>query len=124
MKLKLDENLPCSAAEMLQAADHDVSTVGGQDLCSTGDRRLIGLCRDERRELVTFDLDFSNPLLFKPTDYTGIVVLRLPNGPTHADLLAALETLIAGLAQNDVCGRLRVVRRGRIREYDPEEDSG
>lgn len=78
----------------------------------------------ESRALVTLDLDFSNPLLFKPADYTGIVVLRLPNAPTHADLLAALGTLAAGLAQNDVCGNLWIVRGGRIRQYEPHEDSG
>ncbi len=124
MKLKLDENLPVGGAEILRAADHDVATVAGQGLCATDDRRLIDLCRDENRLLVTLDLDFSNPLLFKPTDYSGIVVLRLPKAATHADLLAALETLIDGLSQNDVSGKLRIVRRGRIREYEPPEDSG
>ena len=124
MKLKLDENLPAGGAEILRAANHDVATVAAQGLCSTGDRSLIGLCREEGRALVTPDLDFSNPLLFKPADYTGIVVLRLPNAPTHADLLAALGTLAAGLSQNDVCKKLWIVRGGRIREYEPQEDSG
>jgi hypothetical protein len=27
--------------------------------------------------LVTLDLDFSNPLLFKPSEYSGIAALRL-----------------------------------------------
>lgn len=73
---------------------------------------------------MTLDLDFSNPLLFKPADYTGIAVLRLPHAPTHGDLLTALETLIDGLARNEIDGKLWIVQRGRIREYEPGEDSG
>ncbi len=124
MKLKLDENLPVGGAETLRAADHDVATVADQGLCATDDRRLIDLCRAEKRSLVTLDLDFSNPLLFKPANYSGIIVLRLPKAATHADLLAALETLIDGLAQNDVSEKLWIVQRGRIREYEPPESSG
>ena len=119
MKLKLDENLPASGAESLRRSDHDVATVASEGLCSTSDGRLIDLCRNEGRVLVTLDLDFSNPLRFNPTDYAGIVVLRLPHAPTHSDLIAAMETLAAGLAQNDVFGRLWIVRSGRIRQYEP-----
>jgi hypothetical protein len=30
--------------------------------------RLIEMCRDDGRALVTLDLDLGNPLLFKPSD--------------------------------------------------------
>lgn len=124
MKLKLDENLPASGAESLRQAGHDVASVASQELCSASDERLIHLCRAEGRALVTLDLDFGNPLRFNPPDYTGIVVLRLPNAPTHSDLIAAMETLAAGLAQNDVFGKLWIVRGRRIRQYEPREDVG
>ncbi|MGQ9556196.1 MAG: DUF5615 family PIN-like protein, partial [Anaerolineae bacterium] len=82
MRLKLDENLGKKAAEPLQQAGHDVATVSSQRLSGVEDRTLIETCRREARCLVTLDLEFGNPLLFKPSDYPGIVVLRLPPKPS------------------------------------------
>ena len=97
MKLKLDENLGRLCAELFRQAGLEVMTVPGQDLCSTADRDLIALCRAEGKTLVTLDLDFANPLLFKPSRYAGIAVLRLPARAAPAHLTDAVRTLISGL---------------------------
>ncbi|WP_448596809.1 DUF5615 family PIN-like protein, partial [Thermoleptolyngbya sp.] len=55
------------------------------------------LAYEEERCLVTLDLDFSNPLSFDPTQYSGIAVLQLPNQASHQDLLDAILTLIGAL---------------------------
>jgi len=122
LKLKLDENLGKSLAEVLRQAGHDVATVPDQGLFGIEDRALIETCHREGRCLVTLDLEFGNPLLFKPSDYPGIVVLRLPPRPTPQDLVDAMQTLIGGLDRESVTGKLWVVQRGRIREYQPEEE--
>ena len=98
-----------------------MATVPEQGLCSVTDRELIDICRSERRCLVTLDLDFSNPLRFKPSDYTGIAVLRLPSKPTPNDLFDLVRTLIGGLARQNIEGQLWIVQRGRIRVYQQEE---
>jgi Domain of unknown function (DUF5615) len=72
--------------------------------------------------LITLDLDFSNPLRFRPADYPGIAVLRLPPRPSPANLSDAMRTLLAGLAQREITGKLWVVQRERIREYQPVEE--
>jgi predicted nuclease of predicted toxin-antitoxin system len=120
MKLKLDENLGQRASDLLSSHGHDVSTVSGQGLCSASDRTLIEVCRTERRCIVTLDLDFGNPLLFKPSEYEGIVVLRLPPKPSHDDLIDGVSTLLGALAKEEVKGMLWVVQRGRIRVYQEE----
>lgn len=120
MKLKLDENLGRRAGELLAQAGHGVATVASEGLSSAADEDMIEICRRERRCLVTLDLDFSNPLLFKPSEYAGIAVLRLPRKPSHDDLLAAVQTLIGGLGQGDIDGRLWIVQKGRVREYQEE----
>lgn len=120
MRLKLDENLGKGVAEALRLAGHDVATVPEQTLSGVDDRTLIHACERERRCLVTLDIEFGNPLLFEPSDYHGIVVLRLPRRPAPRDLLDAVRTLIAGLAREDVVGKLWVVQKGRIREYESE----
>jgi predicted nuclease of predicted toxin-antitoxin system len=87
LKLKLDENIGMRGRELLEAQGHDVATVWDQELVSAPDSQLISICREERRCLVTLDLDFSNPLRYVPSDYHGIAVLRLPGRASPDDLL-------------------------------------
>lgn len=122
MRLKLDENLGVRIADLLREAGHDTATVPDQQMCSVNDVELIAACRSEHRCLVTLDLGFANPLVFPPSDYLGIAVLRLPPRHTPDDLIQSAETFIAGLKNHEMEGRLWVVQRGRIREYRPEDD--
>ncbi|HEQ60207.1 MAG TPA: hypothetical protein ENN74_01205 [Firmicutes bacterium] len=120
MKIKLDENLGARAFHLLQAAGHDVATVPGQGLSSAQDRQLIETCRKESRCLVTLDVDFANPLIFKPSDYKGIAVLRLPPKSSPNDLYGCVQTFAQALAQGDIRGRLWIVQQGRVRQYQEE----
>jgi len=122
LKLKLDENLGRLARELLKAAGHDVATVHGEGLCTALDDRVIQAARQEKRCLVTLDLEFGNPLRYRAADYAGIAILRLPAKPSPAHLENAIRTLIAGL-EPKIVRHLWTIEAGRIRIYqDPDED--
>lgn len=121
MKIKLDENLGERGAALFRSAGHDVASVPQQRLSGASDHELIDVCRREGRCLVTLDLDFSNPLVFKPSDYSGIAVLRLPQRSMDTELWEACAVLMKGLEVAPINGRLWIVHRGRIREYRPDE---
>jgi len=120
MKFKLDENLGNRGAELLRNAGHQVSTVFEQSLTGASDSTVAAVCAKEGRCLITMDRDFTNPLLFPPQNYAGLVVLRLAHNPSGKDMLEALHTFL--LALNDrknLIGKLWIVRRNRVREYRP-----
>jgi hypothetical protein len=66
-------------------------------------------------------LDFANPLHFRPSEYSGIAVLRLPRKPSHADLLTAIRTLAAGLALENLDKKLWIIEPGRIRVFQEQQ---
>lgn len=121
MKIKLDENLGNQLLHLFRAAGHDTSTVPSQNLCGATDRDLIKLCKREDRALVTLDLDFANPLRFRPSEYCGIAVLRPSEAlsPTHLGELC--QTLVEALTRESLHGRLWIVERARIRIYEQPE---
>ena len=66
LRLKLDENLPGEAFSVAQARGQDVATVQQQQLGGASDARLLTICQQEQRILVSLDLDFADIRLYRP----------------------------------------------------------
>lgn len=97
MKLKLDENLPASAAPRLAALGYDVHTVLDESLGGKHDAVVWTAAQLEGRMLVTCDLDFSDARTFAPGSHSGIFLVRLPD----AEQWRAADHLVAWFSDPD-----------------------
>jgi predicted nuclease of predicted toxin-antitoxin system len=93
MKFKLDENLSPSLATLFSGITSDVYSVTHHFLNGAPDERVIDACTREGRTPVSMDLDFSNIRAYPPSQYSGIVVLRLQN-QAHAFVEAAVRRMV------------------------------
>jgi len=123
VRLKLDENLGKRAAELCRTAGHDVATVAAEGLCSADDPKILAVCLQEERCLVTLDIGFGNPLLYKPSHYLGLAVLRPPDRACPSHLVDAVKTLLQALEREPIKGKLWIVQIGRVRVHQEESSS-
>jgi predicted nuclease of predicted toxin-antitoxin system len=79
VRLKLDENIPQSAAMRLAALGYDVDTVLDEQLGGRSDEDVWAAAQTEGRFLVTHDLDFSDTRKFEPGKHAGVLIVRLPD---------------------------------------------
>lgn len=114
MLFKVDENLHSEAAELLREAGHDAMTVFDQGLRGHADRQIADVCRNEQRVIVTLDLDFSDIRKFPPTDYAGIIVLRLPD-QSRSSIRRALKQVLPLLTLEPLAGYLWIIEEDRVR---------
>ena len=114
MKFKIDQNLPIEAVDLLTAADHDAMTVYQQSLGGASDDRIVDVCKNEDRILITADLDLSDIQRYPPAQAPGYMVLRLPRQSKQA-LLDLLAKAIPMLSVHPINGRLWIVEPGRLR---------
>jgi predicted nuclease of predicted toxin-antitoxin system len=114
LKFKVDENLPVEVAELLASAQHDALTVGSQRMKGESDANLAAACRKEGRAIVTLDLNFADIRTFPPSDYAGIIVLRLVRLDKYF-VLSALQRLLPVLEQEPLIGKLWIVQETSVR---------
>ena len=120
MRFKIDENLPVEVAELLQEAHHDAMMVTAQGLMGEDDNRIIDVCLQEERTLITLDLDFADARAYPPRQFKGIIVLRLQTqGKKH--LLAVFSRLLPLLEREELYGHLWIVEESRIRIRGDDE---
>lgn len=114
MRFKIGENLPVEVLELLRGRGHDVLTVMDQRLGGAADSAVASACRTEQRTLVTLDLDFADIRAYPPTEYAGIVVLRLTRQDKR-HVLEVIERVAALLARRLPDRSLWIVEDGRAR---------
>ena len=92
-------------------------TVFGQKMAGEEDNRLIFVCPEESRSLITLDLDFSDIRAYPPNRYFGLVVIRLRQ-QDRAAVIDCVTKLIPVLDNEQLRGRLWIVEENRVRVRD------
>ena len=116
LKFKVDENLPEVAAAILHKAGFDAETVLSEGLGGSPDSTVAAVCRNERRALVTLDLDFSDIRTYPPGEYPGIIVLRIQNH-SISYIATIMSKVVLLLHTERLAGTIWSVDERRIRIY-------
>lgn len=115
MKLKLDENLSRSVAELCGTAAHDTVTVRDHGLASAPDEKIFEVSGREGRALVTLDRDLGQVLRFPPEAGAGVVVIDAGPRASHRALLERTREFLAMLTTRSPERALWIVEPGRVR---------
>jgi predicted nuclease of predicted toxin-antitoxin system len=114
MQFKIDENLPVEVANLLRQAEHNTATVLEQSLGGAADAQLAEICQQEKRAILTLDLDFSDIRTYPPDQYSGIVVLRLRRHD-KPHVLQIVQKFLQAIETESPVGKLWIIDEKRIR---------
>ena len=116
--MKLDENLPRSAREVLIAVGHDVDTVGEEGLSGADDPRVVVAAAAAERLLITLDRGLGDVRAYPPGSHAGILVLRLDD-QSAPSVCAALSNLVTTHDLAALASAVTVAQRGLLRVRRP-----
>ena len=114
MKFKIDENLPIEFVDLLITAGHQAMNVYEQHLQGNADQVIIDICAKEGYILVTLDLDFADIRTYPPTQYPGLMVLRVIRQDKR-HLVEVFQRAINVLMREPIEGRLWIIEETRVR---------
>ena len=114
MKLKLDENLPRRATEVLSQAGHDVDTVVQEKLTGAADPEVVRAAAAAGRLLITLDRGMGDVRAYPPSSHAGILVLR-PADQSAFSVAALIMELIGADKLEGLAGSIAVGQPGLLR---------
>jgi predicted nuclease of predicted toxin-antitoxin system len=122
-KIKLDENFPPSFLPLFQSEVIDASSVYLQNISGADDNLVYKICREEKRTLVTFDLDFANIIRYPANDTAGIIVCRVRKKINLDYIKGLCSTLVKVISENELSGKLFIVEEDKVRIRKPDESA-
>ena len=120
MKFKLDENMPADLVTLAVEFGHDVDSVADEGLAGAVDQRVLAAAAEQRRLLLTFDLDFADVRRYPPGSHAGIVVFRLRD-QRWKTLQKPMTSLLQSGALESLENGLAIVDASRVRWKRPKK---
>lgn len=119
MRVKLDENLPTSAALAVRALGHDVDTVADEGLTGEKDPVVLAAATAVERLLLTLDRGLGDIRTYPPGSHAGVVVVRVDSQSPRV-VTDAVERLATTVDLNGLAGGVGVWRDGVLRLRRPQ----
>lgn len=104
MRALIDEDVHVKVISWLKEKGHDAVRVPA----GTKNGAVIKLAQSESRVLITRDTDFSNRFLYPPSQFKGIIVLKI-HPPKLEKLLKPLEQLLDEFPEHNFSGKLIIL---------------
>lgn len=118
LKFKIDENLPLEIANIFTNASYDTETVYSEKLVGATDQTLTKKCKEEKRVLITLDLDFADIRFLSQDIIPGIIVIRTED-QTVDSIKPIIKSLIKKIDKGEVpLKKLWIVDEEKIRIRD------
>jgi predicted nuclease of predicted toxin-antitoxin system len=118
VKVKVDENLPTTAAGVLRQAGYDPETVVDEGLVGASDSAISAAAASEGRILLTMDRGLGDVRAHPPGSHPGIVVLRVRDQDARATV-AVVADLLDSFDLAEFSGCNVIVERDRVRVRRP-----
>ena len=120
MRFLIDANLPRAAILVCQKFGHQVEFARDIGLAAASDAQIAERARESGAALLTRDLDFADVRRYPPDQYSGIVVLRLPDTTVALEIARVLERFLMepGFLE-PLAGRLAIIEMDRVRFRPP-----
>ncbi|MFQ5779178.1 MAG: DUF5615 family PIN-like protein [Nitrospiria bacterium] len=113
MRFLVDENLPFSLVRYLQESGHDVFDVAASPLRGSPDKHLWKKSAQEKRILISKDLDFPFPHIHPYP--AGLILIRVPDTFTGKQITRLFSKAMKKTGLEDLKGCITVIAPGRVR---------
>jgi predicted nuclease of predicted toxin-antitoxin system len=114
MRIKVDEDLPQAAVEMLRERGYEAANVVEQGMGGLKDPALWETVQAEQRFLVTADKGFADIRVYAPGTHAGVLLLR-PDQDGIRPVMELLQQVLAGYDLSALAGGVTVVTARGIR---------
>ena len=116
MRFLLDANMPRSAAGAVQRLGHEAADVRDIGLGGAMDQQVAAYAKQHDLTLITRDFDFSDVRNYPPAEFSGIIVLELPDDAVAATVVKVMESFLSQpQLLSQLTGRLAIVESWRVR---------
>jgi predicted nuclease of predicted toxin-antitoxin system len=120
LKFLLDSNMPRAAAPVVHSRGHVAEDIRDIGLGSATDAEVDEHAQGISAVLVTRDLDFADVRRYPPEQRFGLLVLRVPDETTAAQIAEILDRFLASSELvEQLPGHLVILERDRVRFRPP-----
>lgn len=120
MRFLVDANLPRSTLSLLSRLGHRADHVRDIGLGAAPDMEVAAMAMTLKATLLTRDLDFSDIRLYPPSEYEGIIIMRLPEDAVATAIVKVLERFLSHAdILTRLSGRLIILEPDRFRVRPP-----